>query len=499
MFFKRLFEAIFLILGLVFTRNIKIEGKKIHLTGPLKLRFFFEKMGGAFMRFGQVLALRQDFLSYRYSNELLYLLDQDQPVSYDKIRKVFLEEKNISPETFFANFENQPIYSSPLAQVYRAFLKDGAEVVVKIQKPEAKKLFEEDFRVLIFLSLIADFFRLFSKIQIQEIVSQFISWSKYEMDFTIEAKNAFIACKHNEEYPRTIIPKQYIELSSPRVLIQEFIGGGVSVADFIKKRSADIDAQKLSYYLIFDVMRQYFIEGFFHADPHPSNLIFLPGDKLVYLDFGIVGKSESKRLPYLKILYGIAGKDVDCISEGLFGFEENLILGSARNSFFRTKKEKESYEKISEKIKELIMQDLKKDLIKILEKNTGQIFLEIKKLSEKYNIYLPKEIILHLRVLASLNSIALEISPSFDIIKALNYFFERYSQEKVSEIINEGEHEDLQENIIGIDDQVNWEVFKEIVSLEKEKRAVAKERFIEMASYYAEKYKELRSMIKKIK
>lgn len=451
------------------------------------------------MRFGQVLALRQDFLSYQYSNELLRLLNETVPVPYAQIRKVFMKEKNISPEAFFSEFEVEPILSSSLAQVYRARLKDGAKVAVKIQRPDAKKLFEEDFKVLIFLSLLADFFTLFSMVRLQEIVLEFIFWSKYELDFTVESKNAFIVYKHNEEYPRTVIPVQYLEFSTSRVLVQEFIEDGIFVSDFIKEKRDDIDGLKLSYYLIFDLMRQYFIEGFFHADPHPTNLIFLPGDKLAYLDFGIVGKVESKRIPYLKILYGITTKNADYIAENLFEFGESLMVEDVRNYFGRTRKEKESFEKISEKIKELIINDLKKDALKILEKNSKQIFLELKKISKKYNIYLPKEIILHLRVLSALNAIALEISPSFDIIKALDYFFERYSPEKVEEIITERGHEEIRGDVISVDEQANWKEFRKIAALEKEKRAAARKRFIEMALRYSKKYGELKLMIKNLK
>lgn len=455
------------------------------------------------MRFGQVLALRRDILPYRYSSELLILLNEAASVPYAQIRKVFMEEKNISPEEFFLEFDPAPVSSSPLAQVYRARLKGDAEVAVKIQRPEAKKLFEEDFKVLIFLSIVADFFRLFSRIRLREIVLEFISWSKHELDFMVESRNGFIIYKHSEEYPRTIIPVQYLEFSTPRVLVQEFIEGGIFASDFIKGKRNEVDGLKLSYYLVFDLMRQYFVEGFFHADPHPANLIFLPEIQpdggLAYLDFGVVGKSELRRLPYFKILYGIYQNNAGLVAENLFEFGEALVSGDIKNYFGSAKKEKESFQKISEKTRELIVDDLKKDAQKILEKDGRQIFSEIKKISEKYNIYLSKEIILHLRTLSAANAVGLEISPSFDIIKALGYFFEKYSPEKLEEIIVGGAHEEIQMDIISVDEQETWEAFREIASMEKEKRLAARERFIEMTSYYSEKYGELRSMIKQIK
>lgn len=432
------------------------------------------------MRLGQILALRQDFLSYRYTQELLKLSTQISPIPYFQMQKVFIKEKGMPPESFFAEFDTQPIASTPIAQVYKACLKDGIKVAVKIQKPEAKRVFEEDFKAMIFLAFIADFFRIFSRVHLQEIVSEFICWSKYELDFTIESRNGYIIYKHSEQHPRTVVPRQYLELSSSRVLIQEFIENGVLIDNLLQQKRNDIETDKLSYYLVFDVMRQYFIDGFFHADPHPTNLIFLPEGKLAYLDFGTVGKAESKRMPYLKILYGIAAKNADYIAEHLFEFKENL-------------------DKISGKIKEFILRDLREDIIKIINKDANTLILNIKKISEKYNIYLPREIILHLRTITALNAVALEISPGFDIIKALNLFFNKYNLEEVERLTSEGAHEELRAEIIGIDDEPDWETFKEIMAVEKEKKAGAREKFIEMLAYYAEKYSELRSMVKKIK
>lgn len=503
MFFKRLFQAARVFFSLLLMRGIIVEGKKIHLSGPVKMRIFFEKMGGAFARFGQILALRQDFLPYQYSNELLMLSNEAMPVPYVQIREVFVKEKNISPEDFFSEFESKPISSSSLAQVYRARLKDGNEVAVKIQRPDVKKLFEEDFKVLIFLSMLADFFALFSGIRVREMVSEFIFWSKREMDFTFESRNAFIIRKHSEEYPMTIIPEQYFELSSTKVVIQEFIRGGISISDFLKEKREDVNAQELSYYLVFDLMRQYFIEGFFHACPHPSNLIFLPeippSGGLAYIDFSITEKAGPKRIPYLKILYGIAKKNPDYIAENLFEFGKELMAGDAAKYFSRAGKEKESFEKISGKIKELLINDLKEDALKILKKNSSQIFSGLKKISEKYNIYLPKEIVLHLRALSAINAIALDISSDFDFIKALSRFFERYSPEKAEEIITGGKHKEIQEDIASAGEQADWKAFRKIAALEKEKRAADKKRFIKMALRYSKKYGELKLMIKNLK
>lgn len=451
------------------------------------------------MRFGQVLALRRDLLSYSYADELLKVLNYAEPLPYSEIRNAFIKEKDLAPENFFAEFDSRPIASTPSAQVYKAVLKDGRKVAVKIQRPDAKKVFGNDFEVVLFMSFIADFFRLFSGTYAQEAVMEFISWSRCELDFMVECKNAYILRKHSSEHPRTVVPEQFVELSSEKIIIQEFIEDGVSLYDLMRKKRDDIAVEKLSYYVFFDIMRQYFIDGFFHADPHPANIIFLPGEKTAYLDFGVMGKAKPDYLPYAKILYGTAAGDSNLIAENLFNFQWELIGAGAANYLSRTRKEKEKFETIAGKIKEKIAEDIKKDIEGVLLKDKTLILQKIQNIGKKYNIYFPKEIVMHLRTINALNAVLLEIFPGFDIFKALGYFFERYPLEKIEETRTAGGHEGVGEELTVFDEKAEWRSFREALVLEKERKLAAKERFAEMIEYYSEKYKDLRSNIKQIK
>ncbi len=451
------------------------------------------------MRFGQVLALRRDLLSYNYADELLKVLNYAEPLPYSEIRKVFMEEKDSAPENFFAEFDNHPIASTPSAQVYKAVLKDGKKVAVKIQRPDAKKTFENDFGVMLFMSFIADFFHLFSGTCAQEAVIEFICWARCELDFLVECKNAYILRKHSSEHPRTVIPEQFVELSSGKIIIQEFIESGVFVSDLMREKREDIAVEKLSYYVFFDIMRQYFIDGFFHADPHPANIIFLPGEKAAYLDFGVMGKAGKDYLLYAKILYGTAVGDPNFIAENLFSFQWKLIGADMAGYLGRTRKEKEKFEHIAGKIKEKIAEDVKKDIEAVLLKDKALVLQKIQNIGKKYSIYFPKEVVMHLRTINALNAVFLEVVPGFDISKALGHFFERYPLEKIEEVRSGGGHEEVGEELVGFDEKAEWRSFREILVLEKERKLAAKEKFAEMIEYYSEKYKDLRSSIKQIK
>ena len=514
MFLKRLFQLFGLALAVIMRRD---------LTGPARLRVFFENAAGAFVKFGQFLALRQDFLSQPYIDELLKLANKMPLVPIEKMEAVFADETGRPIEIFFSKFDPTPIAVGSIAQIYRAKLKDETKVAVKIQKPDARKEFEEDFKVIISLAIIADFFRFLSSLYLEEIVCEFISWTKKELDFTFETKNAMAVYKHSLMHPRTVVPKQYPELSTSRVLIQELIelDDGVAVEDlFFKNYSfnhlseSGINPDEMANYIVADQMRQYFIDGFFHADPHPANLIFLAGNKLVYVDFGIVGKADAKRLLFLKTLHGIAKKDIDTAARAMMEFGSKTMAEELDIYFKRNIRKHQLTLKIMGKIKETILADFKKDLGAILnpwfdalkrpgvtptEKGATSVFLAIIKEAERHSARFPREMVLFFRSLSLLDMIALHISPNFDMMKALNYFFGKNSIEEVERIISEESHAGSSEKKIIYTADIDWEVFREMAVFEKERTMHARERIMELVTHYSERYEELKPLMKNYK
>lgn len=504
-FLKRIFEIVWLAIRICCQRKI---------TGPVRLRIFFERASGAFVKLGQIMALRQDFLALPYIAELLKLLNKVPEALLQETESVFKEETGRPIQDFFLEFNHKPVASGSIAQVYYAKLPDGAEVAVKIQRPKIKEIFETDFLLIYFFAGIFDFFRLFSSVRLSEIVSEFISWTRRELDFTNEAKNAASLYEHSKYHPQTIIPKQYLKLTTPRVLIQEFIRDGVFVNDVLMKKikeeqliEKNINCRDMINYLLKDQMRQYFIDGFFHADPHPANLIFLPDNKLVYLDFGIVGEAveQDDRLLFLRALYGTAKKDVDFLSRNFFEFGQKVFKKEIDFFLQADLRKKETVNKITDKIKEIIFNDFRKKMEEIINPwfeaidKTDIPFLKIMRLADEYGIHFPREMILFFRSLSILDILALQLLPDFDIIKALNLFFDDYPLEKAEELIKKGVHKkEAGDKIIPMTD-VDWEFFKETSVIQKEKILASKERMMNLILYYADKYEEIRSMIKELK
>ena len=462
------------------------------LTGPAKLRIFFEKAGGAFFKLGQFLSLRHDFLPLDYLNELLKISNQTSEEPFSNIQDVFVKETGKTVGEFFSEFSDEPIAIGVISQIYQARLKDGSRVAVKIQRSNVKELFETDFSIIYFL---------FSGIRLMEIAAEFVNFTTNELDFICEAKNADILYEHSKKHPRTIIPKQYLEITTPQVLVQEFIGDGILLEDILlKKEKADFDdMDEMAEYLIKDHLRQYFIDGFFHLNPSPANLIFGPDNKLIYLDFGIVGEAKEDRFLLLKSFYGLAKNDADFLSENFFEFIQKAFNENAEFFLRVDMAKRQAIEKIIEKIKELILLDFKKDIGEIMTDKSFPIVLKkLGEVAEKYGAILPREITLFFCTFSFLGTIALQISPVFDIIKALNSFFEEYPLERAGVLIKEGVHKKEAGEKIAPLTNPDWEFFKEVSVLEKEKRDMMKEKMLEMFFYYAEKYDEIRSLIKNI-
>jgi len=531
MFFKKaaLFcERLFHILKTAFKVLVKTK-----LSRPQRLKLFFEESGGAFIKLGQILALRRDFLPADYTLELLKLLNNMPIAPFAEIHKIFMEDIGETAGKFFKSFDESPIGSASIAQVYKAVLKDsprgeagGEKVAVKIRRPGIEKVFEADFLIISFLASLIDLFNFTSSLSVKEVADDFVRWTKRELDFRHESNNAAAFLEYSQGTPTTVIPKQYQEYTSARVLIQEFISDGVSVLDVVLGKygleqlmEKGINPDRMALYLIKDAMRQYFIDGFFHADAHPANLALLPGDeispdgKLAYFDFGIVGEAEKEnRLILLKFVYAISIKDIEMTTKYLLEYGKKNFKYEI-NSYFRVEPKKQKIvDEIMEKIEEIIVSDFKKEVREIMEpwfgaikdgkanykdKSAALVFLNLVRKAEKYGVRFPLDIILFLRGLVIDDMVALQISPRFDIMEAMRSFFEEHSVEEVEEMVrSQANWAEIDENIISLND--DWEAFTESSVTHREKVVVMKERIIEMVFYYAERYPEVRGLLKKL-
>ncbi len=512
LFFKRLIKIKLVILRLIFDRQ--------H-SRPVRFRLFFERAGGAFLKLGQILSLRHDFIPPAYANELLSLLSRVAPQSWSEMEKVFIAEIGEAPESIFKEFRREQVASASISQVYYAVLKTGEPVAVKIQRPNIKPVYETDFILASFLGGLLSIFRFFDSLQIQDIVSEFISATRSELDFREELKNSVALFNHSSAHPQTIIPKFYSELSTERVLVSQYMSEILSVETVLArlalrpeyaeelKLKEKIDVEAMAYYFVFDIMRQYYIDGFFHADPHPANLFLASDNRLGYFDFGIIGRAGPLRLDLLRIIYGIAKRDLNFSSRYFLKFAKSAIAGEIELFKRKDKATYDRYSKVIDKLEEIMTDNLQTDLEQILapwyEEQKGPDYhhltssLVISKMILKtrdYSVYLPREAVMFFRTLIIADMVALRLAPNFDIMKALNNFFDRYPLGVAEEMIKTRAHEAELELEIDPASHLSFDELLALKEAEHEQLSLAKERLINLISNYAEEYEEIRQLLK---
>jgi len=511
-FLERLIKIKLIILRLLFAWR---------LGRPVRFRMFFEQAGGAFLKLGQILSLRHDFIPPAYANELLNLLSRVEPQPWPSLREVFIAEIGAPPEKVFQQFNNQPIASASISQVYRAKLATGELVAVKIQRPGIREVFETDFILASFLGGLLSIFRFFDSFQIQDVVSEFISATRRELDFREELNNSLALLAHSSEHPQTIIPKCYSELSTERILVSEYMAEILSVETVLERLAANpryaaelkerqrIDLEDMAYYFVFDIMRQYFIDGFFHADPHPANLFFAPDNRLGYFDFGIIGRAGKSRLDLLRIIYGIAKRDLNFSSRHFLRFAKSAIAKEMELFKQKDRLTYDRYSKVLEKLEEIMTDNLQADLEKILAPwyqeqssrsyhhlTSSTVISKMILRARDYSIYLPREIIMFFRALIISDMVALRLAPNFDIMKALNRFFDRYPLGVAEELITARTHEAKLEETVDASAHLSFDELLALKEAEQEELSLAKERLINLIAAYAEDYQEVRQLLK---
>lgn len=290
---------------------IRKDGGPSVISGS-ELRTVLEKLGPTFIKLGQVLSLRADLIGEELSSEFAKLQSAAPPFKYEEVRKIVKEEIGKYPEELFSRFEENPVAAASLAQVHRAFLIDGTEVAVKIQRPNIRRMMEQDIHILYYIAELAERFLSELKIyRISQVVKEFADWTLRELDFISEGHNAERFRYVFKDNPQISIPEIYWDFTSKRVLTMGFSHGvKVTSRDEIKKMG--VDSRKIASLGVEVLFHQFFIVGFFHADPHPGNFFVTEDGGLCLHDFGMVGYlDQSSRRELLSCLIAFVNKDIE--------------------------------------------------------------------------------------------------------------------------------------------------------------------------------------------
>ena len=298
-------------------------------TGPARIRLMLQQLGPTYVKIGQMAASRSDVLSPEWITELSKLQSEAAPFPYDDVVIIVRKELGSTPEDLFATFDPIPFAAASTAQVHQATLHDGTLVAVKVQRPRIQAKTQADLGVMEELASLAERrIAMARKVGLRSIVDEFAAGVLKELDYRNEAYHARRLADGMTRFPEIHIPAVYDDLSGQRVITMEFVNG-IKISKADELREAGFDTAALGTVFIRAIIKQVLVDGFFHGDPHPGNILADPTSKqIIFLDLGLVGQlNAQQRVDLLGLIYSIKEIDIQGIGDGL------LALGKPMRSF----------------------------------------------------------------------------------------------------------------------------------------------------------------------
>ncbi|MFP7295855.1 ABC1 kinase family protein [Neobacillus niacini] len=264
------------------TRNSRSTGERI--------RMFLEELGPTFVKIGQIASTRPDIIPAEILQELVKLQDNVALFSFDEVKRILEQELCDSLENSFAEFSETPLAAASIGQVHHAVLLTGERVAVKIQRPNIMNVIETDLEILQDLARLAESrIDWIERYQIRTIIEELSRSLREELDYENEGRNAEKIAKQFQNDPKVHIPKVHWEYTTKKILTMEFVDG-VKLNEIEKLELEGYDTKVLGEKVVNAIFHQILIDGFFHGDPHPGNIVALPGHIIAFMDFGMVGR-----------------------------------------------------------------------------------------------------------------------------------------------------------------------------------------------------------------
>jgi len=391
-------------------RNLQV----FDLPVGLRLRKVLEELGPTFVKLGQVLSTRPDIMPIDFCCELESLQDKVPAFDFEKVEEQVLRELKNPVDRLFTNFSREPIAAASLAQAHTAQLKIGEKVIVKVQRPGIEKTIATDLEILAELARLAE--KHIEEIRIYNpvaLVEEFRQSILKELDFTREAGNIIRFQKQFEGDDAVYIPRYYPELSSRRILTMERVEG-IKISNREKIEKAGLSSRKIALRGAQAFLKQIFEFGFFHADPHPGNLMALPGNRVAFIDFGMVGRihHETKEL-LTDILAGVAEHDTEKIADRF------LSMGAVDESADMKKFEMD----IEDFLDRHFVASLK-------ELKIGQFLIDLLTVVADNRIKLPPDLYLLSKAMVIIEGVGEQLDPDFELARLIKPFARKMAFER---------------------------------------------------------------------
>lgn len=398
-------------------RLLRRDTAKIASLSPAeRMRMALEELGPTFVKLGQLLSTRPDVIPVSYADEFAKLQDNVPSFSYAEIREQIRIELGGEIEQFFSSFDQESIAAASIAQVHKARLLSGEEVVVKVRRPGILELIETDIDALMGLALIAE--RHLPGSDIYDpvgLVKEFTRTIRREMDFSREGHTIEKFSTDFAGDSTLYFPKVYWEVTGKGVLTLEFIDG-IKVSDLEKLERAGLDRRLIGRRGADAFIKMVLEHGFFHGDPHPGNVLILPENVICLLDYGMVGRLDAELQEYLiDILLAIVKRNVDEVISLL------LYSGEITDSL-NIKALKRDLSEFIDDYYEVPLQDIE----------VGRMLMEFLEIMTTYRIRFQPDLMLLAKALVAIEGMGRKLDPQFDMVAHLRPFMEKAIKKRMS-------------------------------------------------------------------
>ncbi len=393
----------------------KTSSEVTQLDLPVRIRLALTELGPSFVKLGQILATRVDVFPAAWIAEFEKLHSQVPPVPFELLQADLERALGGSVDSVFAEFDREPFAAASIAQVHRARLLDGVPVVVKIRRPDIQTKIDADLRILTHLARLMELeMPDMKRYRVVQIVGQLQRSLLRELDLAKEARNLETFAKHFESDDTVHIPKVYWEFCGERVNVQEELIG-IPGSQIARAEAEGFDLPLLAARGADAVLKMILLDGYFHADPHPGNVIYLPGNRIGLIDFGMVGRvTDNRREQLIDFLQALIQKNESGMLNVLTLWAGDVEIDEERLTY---------------DISELIFGY---DNLSLKDIRLGGLLSEVTALMRDNHLAMPPDLTLLFKALITLEGLGHQLDPDFHMVDQLTPFVSRVLEARYS-------------------------------------------------------------------
>ncbi|PKM79198.1 MAG: ABC transporter [Firmicutes bacterium HGW-Firmicutes-13] len=395
---------------------LKSKEEEKELSTGKRIRLVVEDLGTTFIKIGQILSTRADLLPHDWTAELSKLQDQVHPFSFPEVRKQVENELGQTLEELFEFIDAEPLAAASIGQVHRAGLKGGKEIVIKVQRPDIEETIKTDLEILFDLARLLEKHTDWAKsYELREAVMEFEKILMDELNYLIEGQNIDVFRRNFSQDPKVYIPEVYWDYTTKKVLTMEYIKG-VKLNETKRLTEMGLDVGEIAFNLSNSIFKQIVIDGIFHGDPHPGNIMVYPDGRIVLLDFGIIGViDDDMKEKFGTLLIAQVSRNTEALMRAF------LSLGIAPPAVNR-RELRQDMERLQHKYYDLPLSKIK----------LGETMKEFMSLAFQYDIRMPGEFTLLAKTLVVLEGLVSRLAPHISLMEIAEPFGRELIKRRIS-------------------------------------------------------------------